>query len=334
MGFEAVRAQTEAASQPGNSNVLSYFKSISGRFSIAGIHNREPNSQPSLQTDRLFLQVGRHPALWSGDFLFSAQDISNRWTMIRECRHQWNQGAIVQLMMHVAPPNQPEICAWSGGVLSRLSDAEWRDLLGAGGGLNKVWKTRLDGYAVYLDYLKQNGVQVLFRPFHEMNQAHFWWGGRKGPEGTARLYRLTHDYLVGVRGLTNLVWEWDMQDMSRDFAEYNPGEDYWDIFAFDVYSGGYDRNWYDYVLQIAGNKPMGIGECAELPTPAILAAQPRWCFFMSWAELTFTHNPNQQLIDLYHSPNVITRERLPKFQKSPMPLTKNEDSVSQARVLQ
>jgi len=323
-----------AALQQGTSNVLSYFKSISGRFVISGIHNREPNSQPTLQTAQLAAQVGRYPALWSGDFLFSAQDISNRWTMIRECRNQWNQGAIVQLMMHVAPPNQPEVCAWNGGVLSHLSDPEWRDLITGGGGLNKVWKARLDGYAVYLDYLKQNGVQVLFRPFHEMNQTRFWWGGRKGPEGTAKLYRLTHDHLVGTRGVTNLIWEWDMQDMSRDFSEYNPGEDYWDIFAFDVYSGGYDDSWYEYALRIAGNKPMGIGECAELPTTKTLASQPRWCFFMSWAELTFSHNPKQQLLDLYHSSNVITRERLPRFRNGPAPLTKAEDGAPQGGVLQ
>jgi hypothetical protein len=216
-------------------------------------------------------------------------------------------------MAHIAPPNQPESTTWKGGVLSHLSDLEWTNLLTDGGELNKVFKSRLDGLAVYFQYLKDNQVQVLFRPFHEMNQKAFWWGGRKGPEGTAKLYRMTHDYLAGTKGLTNIIWVWDMQDMSRDFAEYDPGAAYWDIFAFDIYADGYNQSWYDYVLPIAGNKPMAIGECAKLPTPGLLAAQPRWCFFMSWAELTFSRNSDQQILDLYNSTNVITRDQLPKF---------------------
>jgi len=310
---EGNSAATGATESNGTIRVLDYLRSISGKKIVSGIHNREPNRQPSLQTDRLFKVVGRYPGLWSGDFLFSSADISNRWTMIYECKKQWEQGSIVQLMLHVAPPNQPEDCQWKGGVLSHLSDEQWKDLVTDGGSLNKAWKSRLDGYAVYLDYLKTNNVQVLFRPHHEMNQGGFWWGGRKGSEGTAKLYRITHDYLLKEKGLGNLVWVWDMQDMSRDFATYDPGEKYWDIFAFDVYGPGYDQSWYDYILPIVGDKPMAIGECEKLPTPELLRAQPRWCFFMSWAELTFKKNTDRRIIDLYQTPGVITREQLPKF---------------------
>jgi hypothetical protein len=308
------RAANDARSvKPSSISVLDYLESISGRQVVSGIHNREPNSQPAKQTDRIAALTGRHPGLWSGDFLYSAVDVSNRWIMIRECRKQWEAGSIVQLMAHVAPPNQPEACRWKGGVQSHLSDEEWKDLITDGGALNRAWKARLDGYAVYLEYLKTNGVQVLFRPFHEMNQRAFWWAGRKGPEGTARLYRLTRDYLVGVKGLTNLIWIWDMQDMSHDFQDYNPGNNYWDIFAFDIYGNGYQQSWYDYILPIVGNKPMAIGECEKLPTEQILSAQPRWCFFMSWAELTFSRNSQEQIIDLYRAPRVIHRDGLPKL---------------------
>jgi mannan endo-1,4-beta-mannosidase len=293
--------------------VLEYLKSISGKATVSGMHNREPNRNPARQTDRMFKLVGKYPALWSGDFLFSADDVANRWTMIRECKQQWEAGSIVQLMLHVAPPNQPEACRWKGGVQSRLSDEDWKDLVTDGGSLNRAWKQRLDGYAVYLDFLKTNGVQVLFRPHHEMNQGAFWWGGRKGPEGTVKLYRVTHDYLTRQKGLTNLIWVWDMQDMSRDFQAYNPGDAYWDIFAFDVYGDGFKQGWYDYILPIIGNKPMAIGECEKLPAAQLLEAQPRWCFFMSWAELTFSGNSEQKILELYQSPRVITREELPRF---------------------
>ena len=67
------------------------------------------------------------------------------------------------------------------------------------------------------------------------------------------------------------------------------------------------------ILKVAGERPMAIGECAVLPNAALLAAQPRWVFFMSWAELTFTSNSPQQVKDLYGLPTVITRELLPRF---------------------
>jgi mannan endo-1,4-beta-mannosidase len=58
---------------------------------------------------------------------------------------------------------------------------------------------------------------------------------------------------------------------------------------------------------------MAIGECAKLPTVNLLATQSRWCFFMSWAELTFKSNSEQEILNLYEAGNVVTRERLPKF---------------------
>jgi mannan endo-1,4-beta-mannosidase len=294
-------------------SVLDYLKSIRGRQTVAGIHNREPNSKPSLQTDEIFKHTGKYPGLWSGDFLFSKSDVDSRWTMIRECKAQWERGSIVQLLAHVAPPTLPEICNWEGGIMSHLSDAQWTDLTTEGGGLNKIWKQRLDGYATYLQFLKDSNVPVLFRPLHEMNQGKFWWGGRPGPDGTARLFRLTHDYLTQTKKLTNLIWTWDMQDLSRDFADYNPGSAYWEVFAFDIYDQGYDKSWYNYILPIVGDKPIAIGECAKLPTPQLLSEQPRWCFFMSWAELTFENNSDAQLRALYESSRVVTRDELPKF---------------------
>jgi mannan endo-1,4-beta-mannosidase len=307
----AGRAQTEADGPKPYFPVLAYLEQMTGRSFVSGIHNREPNSRPDLQTNQLEQLVGRYPAIWSGDFLFEADAINCRWVMIYECKNEWDKGSIVHLMMHVAPPNQTEDCAWEGGILSHLTDAEWTDLITDGGSLNKVWKSRLDDYANYLAYLRDNGVQVLFRPFHEMNQGQFWWGGRKGARGTARLYQLTHDYLTRVKKLNNLIWVWDMQDISRDIEDYNPGNAYWDVFAFDVYGTGYNQSWYDYLAPIVGDKPMGIGECAKLPAIGLLDTQPRWCFFISWAELTFTANTNQQILALYRNPKVVTRDRLP-----------------------
>lgn len=292
--------------------VMEYLYSMQGQKTIVGIHNREPNSEPSKQTDQAYAVTGQYPALWSGDFLFSSSDVSNRWNMIYECKKQWENGSIVQLMLHVTPPTQAEAGNWDGGVVSKLTDEQWSSLITNGGELNKAWKKRLDTYAQYISYLKDNGVPVLFRPFHEMNQSMFWWAGRKGTKGTGALYRLTRDYLENEKGLDNIIWVWDMQDLSYDWSEYNPGNDYWDIFAVDIYNSDYFTEYkYNQALSVAGDKLIAIGECDKLPTAQQLKEQPRWSFVMSWAELTFSHNTNSEIQNLYWAENTIVRNDLP-----------------------
>ena len=300
--------------------VMDFFNQISGKYTVLGIHNREPNSRPAMQTEEIFKRTGKYPGLWSGDFLFLSADVDNRQTMINECKKQWDKGVIVHLMLHVvSPKNTGEKGVWegTGGVCSDLTDAEWIDLIREGGTLNAKWKARLDIYAEYFQFLKDNGVTVLFRPFHEMNQGVFWWGGRPGQNGTAALYRLTHDYMEKVKGLDNIIWIWNMQDLSYDWAQYNPGADYWDIFSVDVYnSDGFTRYKYQTAINTAGNKPVAIGETQVLPTPQELLEQPRWVFCMSWAELTFQHNTDQQIQNLYQAENTLTKDELPKFTRT------------------
>ena len=294
--------------------VLEYLYSIQGKQTIIGMHNREPNSEPAKQTNQVYSITGQYPALWSGDFLFSSSDVANRWNMIYECKQQWENGSIVQLMLHVTPPTQSEEGNWEGGVVSSLSNEQWSSLIAEGGELNRAWKKRLDTYAVYLQYLKDNGVPVLFRPFHEMNQGIFWWAGRKGSTGTAALYRMTRDYLENEKGLDNIIWVWDVQDLSYDWSEYNPGNNYWDIFAVDVYNSDYFTSYkYNQALSVAGDKLIAIGECDKLPTADRLKEQPRWSFVMSWSELTFSHNTNNEIQNLYWAENVIVQNELPNL---------------------
>jgi len=290
---------------------LDYLKSISGVKTLSGQHNREPNSEPAKWTNQIYNVTGKYPALWSGDFLFQADNIQNRWTMIYEAKKQWESGSIINIMFHTCPPLQPEPCEWNGGVLSKLTDAQWTELITEGSQLNRNWKKRLDDISVYLQYLKDNGVEVMFRPLHEMGQGAFWWGGRPGPNGTRRLFQITHDYLTNVKNLDNLIWVWDVQDMTLDFADYNPGDKYWDIMAIDIYGEGYNKKYYDYMLKIAGNKLIAIGECDKLPTPQLLAEQPRYVFFMAWAEMVFSKNSIADIQTLYSNANVVNRDKLP-----------------------
>lgn len=295
--------------------VLAYLQSISGTRTVAGVHNDQKTGGVTYYTDKLKATTGKVPGLWGGDFSYDAARVANRWNMIYEAEKQWNQGALVNIMWHACPPTGGEVCDWDADIHSNLSDRQWMDLITEGGALNKAWKTRMDGIAQYLKYLDDKGVEVLFRPHHEMNQGGFWWGGRPGPAGTAALFRLTHDYLTKVKGLKNLVWTWDIQDLSWDWALYNPGAEYWDVFALDVYSHGYTDSLYNSMLRIAGDKPIALGEVSHFPTPEILANQPRWTFVMGWANLTYDDNTAPELTSLFNGSNVMTRDEMPGWDK-------------------
>ena len=295
---------------------LDYLYSISGKKTLSGIHNREPNATPAKWTNEVYAKTGKYPGLWSGDFLFQADNINNRQVMINEAKTQWKKGAVVNIMWHACNPALAEPCGWDDGkgVLSSMSDAQFNDLLTDGTEVNKKWKKMMDDISVYLQQLEDDGVEVLFRTLHEMNQGKFWWGGRPGANGTAKLYRLTHDYMKNTKGLSNLIWVWDMQDfgsLSNDLTNYNPGNEYWDVAALDVYDGsGYTAAKYKAMTDIANGKPIAIGECEKLPTRQELLEQPKWTFFMGWSELTFSKNTEAEIKALHTASNVITLDQM------------------------
>ena len=75
-----------------SSQVLDYLHSISGKTTLAGQHNREPNAKPAMWSEFIQKTTGKYPALWSGDFLYQQGNIDERWTMIHEAKRQWDNG--------------------------------------------------------------------------------------------------------------------------------------------------------------------------------------------------------------------------------------------------
>ena len=298
----------------GRQKVLDYLAGVSGNKTIAGQHNKF-NSDPAGATQALKSITGKTPGLWSADFGFGQSAVDNRALMITEAKKQWSDGAIVQIMYHTCVPTRDELCEWDdigGAHPQHLTNDQWGQLVTDGTDLNKAWKGRLDTLSVFFADLKAAGVAPLFRPLHEMNQGAFWWGGRGGAEGTRKLWQITHDYLTKTQGFDNLVWVWDVQDfvtLDSDINDYNPGLDYFDVAALDMYEAGYIQHNYDLMLSAAGGKPIAIGECQKLPTSALLAKQPKWAFFMLWPD--FIDENKGVLPALYNAPNVITEEQMP-----------------------
>lgn len=348
----------EVTDLPAPVDVVDYLDAITGTGMLSAMHHDQSYANPAANDvlhQRVANEFGVYPALYSADFL-TGQTVPYRQNMIDEVRRQWDAGNLVQIMFHVSPPQytvaQEVQGGWGGDqahetlpspnrIYSFLYEDQWDELLTDGTALNENWKLRMDEYARLLQPLEDAGVTVMLRPFHEMNQHVFWWGGRPGLDGSAGLYRMVHDYLEQEKGLSNIVWVWNVQDLPDDYgfadgdpkfdryeglagglpeydaddwSSFSPGPDYYDVLSVDFYDvEGYAPRHYEQAQRIAqrDDKPMIIGETFVFPTQDEIAAQPDWSLAMPWGVRTWNYNTPQAMATFYeHS---IGAAGLPRF---------------------
>ncbi|GAB3440675.1 glycosyl hydrolase [Actinophytocola sediminis] len=310
LGVLFVAPPRDALAFPASSRqqVIDYLGSITGRHIVSGQHNKEPASLPGQYTQQVKDITGQYPGLWGGDLMFRPEDVANRQRVIDQARTEWANGSLVTLTWHVCTPTGASTCQFDGGVRTNITDDQFAQVVTDGTSLNNAWKRRLDEVVPYLQQLKAAGVPVLFRPLHEMNESWNWWGDRPGADGGARLYRITHDYLVG-KGLDNLVWVWNVQDNpAGNWAAYYPGHQYVDVVSLDVWYKGYPSSAdYQQLQGIAAGRPIAVAETGKIPNASLLDSQTRWTYFMVWSEQLRGNNTNTEIQAGYFHPRVLNQ---------------------------
>lgn len=279
-------------------DVIVYLQQRTGLSTLTGQHN-EPNSSPALWSRKVKDITGVFPAMWEGDFLYLADDISHRVTMITEAKNEWQSGSLVGLMWHQCPPTMSEPCTFSD-LTTALSDAQWTDVVTSGTALNKAWKAKLDSIInPHLQQLQDAGIPVLWRPWHGSNVASMWWGGHNE---SVRLFQLTHDYMTSEKGLTNLIWVWSANvtddNSTSTLRSFYPGDQYVDVVALDCWSFP-STTWYQALQAIAASKPMALAEISVMPTPTQLTVQPNWTYFSEWGSQLNQSNNNSAIKETY-----------------------------------
>lgn len=314
--------------------VLSYLKDMRGKGILTGQHNYV--EAPRVWYDQVRIITGKAPALWGSDFAYGENIQQHRQEMIYEAINQWKRGSLVVLTWHQVRPDDPESKGWDSVQKSKYTDDEYDQLLTPGTELHRQWEERVDEIAGYLKQLKDAGVPVIWRPYHEMNADFFWWGGHdRYPE----LWRMMYERFTKVHQLDNLLWLWNpngVNDWSEPYEKYYPGDEYVDILGVDLYEN-FDQIHYDTLLELAktGDKPITIGECGKLPNLNSMSIfQPNYSWFMVWA--TFLHSDNTEDIikNVYQSDYAITRDEMVQLgsnqfvdlseEPSPLPLPDKE----------
>jgi mannan endo-1,4-beta-mannosidase len=308
---------------PEAAQLFRFLQDISGKRTLAGQH-----CAPLLGSTRLagmHKLIGRYPAVFGQDFGFSApgtwDGINFRQRIVDEAIRRNAEGFIITLMWHAVRPLDDEPVVFEESIEGRLTDGEWRDLLTPGTPIHERWQSQVDVIAWFLRQLREAGVPVLWRPYHEMNGDWFWWCGRKGEAGYRRLYRMLFERLTVFHGLNNLLWVFnanEVRERVEPYAEFFPGGDVVDILATDVYRGGFAQEDYERLLALSGGKPIALGEVGGLPTAEILRRQPRWSWFMHWGDPMALWAQRSIVREFYESEIVLSWEALP-WVKTPKP---------------
>ncbi len=301
---------------PEATQLLEYIYSISGKQILTGQH-----CAPLVGSTRLSVvhrMSGHYPAIFGQDFGFSYpgywDGINYRQRIVDEAIKRHHEGFIITLMWHAVRPTEDEPVVFRESIQGDLTDQEWKDLITPGTIINERWKSQVDVIAWFLKQLRYANVPVLWRPYHEMNGGWFWWGKKEGEDGYKKLWRMMYDRLVNFHGLNNLIWVYNTNEFKNGVDPHNtyfPGDDVVDIIATDVYSEGFNQVNYDQILELAGDRPIALGEVGQIPDMVKIKEQPRWAWFMQWGEPGSRGSGFQSYREVYNSEEAITHKELP-----------------------
>ncbi len=288
---------------------------------------------PSSRDAYVRQRVGEYPALFASDFGDFDQDTeSHRAKVVDMALEYAANGSVIMLSYHLCQPDAPSGCGFETmhGFSKDDPYPRWRidQILEEGTALHETHMQRLDEVAGYLAILRDAGVPVIWRPFHEMNGDWFWWCQQPR---YAELYRQMHDRFVNVHGLDNLIWTFSVNYWHPDWGSgeqlpsaYYPGHDVVDVIGVDIYTEyghAYEKRVHDELHALGGgNKVIAITENGELPDwPSLAEEQPHWAFWSTWWGFE-AHTDDAQYQRVFDDHRVLTLGELEDVVDMPDPV--------------
>lgn len=260
--------------------MLDYLGALSaeGRF-IAGTQVNEYEVFLTCDSaDRLVAMTGEEPALLGLELMFAGQYPPYEDYLVAHAVDHARRGGFVTMAWHhrnplkVCPRGEFYDCTktpMSAEELSRMLEPGTRE--------NALWRADVATAAKTLKRLEDEGVVVLWRPYHEMHGGWFWWGQQ---EGFPQLWDALYHELTEVHGLTNLIWVWSAGGAAADAADYWPEASVPDATGSDLYEAS---GASDAFVQAASNiralsdAPFAFTEVGKVPDADVMdAAKPAW----------------------------------------------------------
>ena len=278
--------------------VYSYICDNFGKYMLTCQQESTWMGSPDYEMNIILENTGKLPAMRGLDFM------NNDFAGVVKRSKEWDEkGGLVTICWHTG--------VYGSGYQESLDeDPDFEKLLPEGtdeyNGMMKSW----DKTAKALQQLRDAGVPVLWRPFHEFDGKWFWWG-KGGGENFIKLWRLMYDRFTNEYGLDNLIWVLGYSEKMRD--GWYPGDEYVDIVGSDNYDKSTNLKAWNRLTEIT-SKPMAFHECGIVPSVERFEKDGTiWAWFMIWHTTYLTDNKDENLKSVFNSERVITLDELPEF---------------------
>ena len=268
------RALSNPNASPAAKKLYAKLWSLYGRHTLTGQQESFWTPQgPTIELDYIQKLSGRLPAVLGLDYIEPHDHLATN-----ERAARWHEtGGIATICWHWGVPTI------GTGYENSKKDWDVAAALRPGTAENKALMRDLSHIADLLAALRDRGVPVLWRPYHEFSGEWFWWG-KHGPETFKTLWKLMYDMFTRERGLNNLIWVlgWAGQYIDR---AYDPGRAYYDIAGADIYIDDHGNlaPMFAQVKAIVGDSvPICLHENGPIPDPATLGRDSDWLYFLTW----------------------------------------------------
>lgn len=274
-----------------------YINDVYGRAIITGQQESTWMGSPDYEMDYIFEKTGKYPAIRGLDFM------NNDFDGVVKRSIEWHEkGGIVTICWHTGIIS-------SGYQESKDDIPDFEKLLTEGTDEYNEMIESWDKAAVALQKLRDEGVPVLWRPFHEFDGGWFWWG-KGGGENFIKLWQMMYDRYTNEFGLTNLIWVLGYCGEVKN--GWYPGDEYCDIIGSDTYDNSTHVTAWKKLSAMETGKPITFHECGNVPRiPMFERDGAMWSWFMIWHTTHITGNSVKVLNNVYNDEKAITLDELP-----------------------
>ncbi len=275
-----------------------YINDVYGKSIITGQQESTWMGSPDYEMNYIFEKTGKYPAIRGLDFM------NNDFDGVVKRSIEWHEkGGIVTICWHTGVVS-------SGYQESKDDTPDFEKLLTEGTDEYNKMIESWDKAAVALQKLRDAGVPVLWRPFHEFDGGWFWWG-KGGGDNFIKLWQMMYDRYTNEFGLNNLIWVLGYSGEVKD--GWYPGNDYCDIIGSDTYDNSTHAKAWKKLSAMKTGKPMTFHECGRVPLITMFESDgAMWSWFMVWHTDYITANNNPKALKLiYNHDKAITLDELP-----------------------
>ena len=307
---------------------MNFLQSVQGNYILSGqMEIAWSQARKDEDFNYIIANTGKTPAVRGFDFLQYVYSPSVRAGQdATERAITWaKNGGIVTFCCHMfmnigsaAGAPQFYVPAANNGVGTTF---DIRQAVIPGTPENIEYLAKLDIIASELTKLRDAGVPVVWRPFHECSGGWFWWGAH-GPTPLIQAWRIMFDRFTNLRGLNNLIWCFNPTDtIATNMPAWYPGDDVVDMISNDVYpTAGTHPSFATEYQQMrdfkSGRKVVAMSENGSIPDPDTMFTEGAgWAFFCTWNgfENDTSRNSVAFLQKVYNHAKVITLDELPAF---------------------